>query len=150
MRRSHALPVTLILVLGIVCGRAIQSMAGEPERFGTTSQQPLSFDQLVSTSIEWMHSEMMFSPSGDPDRDFARMMIPHHAGAVEMAKAELLYGRNQVLRRLAESIVVEQNQEIAVMRRALAEMSPIHNSTSSSADDHSEQLSNGRASEHRQ
>ena len=41
-------------------------------------------------------------------------MIPHHAGAVEMAKAELIYGRNQVLRRLAESIVVEQNQEIEV------------------------------------
>jgi len=70
-----------------------------------------------------MHREMMLSPSGDVDRDFARMMIPHHAGAVEMAKAELIYGRNQVLRRLPESIVVEQNQEIEVMRRALAEMS---------------------------
>jgi len=96
-----------------------------------------------------MHREMMLSPSGDVDRDFARMMIPHHAGAVEMAKAELIYGRNQVLRRLPESIVVEQNQEIEVMRRALAEMSSTYNPASGSADKEPHQLSHGPALEQR-
>jgi uncharacterized protein (DUF305 family) len=48
------------------------------------------------------------------------MMIPHHQGAIDMAKAELTYGRDPVLRRLAQEIVVTQQQEIEVMRRALS------------------------------
>ncbi len=59
-----------------------------------------------------MHADMMVPPSGDPDRDFAAMMIPHHEGAIAMAKAELLYGKDPVLLRLAQGIVVEQGQEI--------------------------------------
>ena len=57
--------------------------------------------------------------TGDPDRDFASTMIPHHQGAVDMAKAELLYGKNPVLRRLAEEIVVTQASEISVMQAEL-------------------------------
>ena len=55
--------------------------------------------------------------------------------------------RNQVLRRLAESIVVEQNQEIEVMRRALAEMSSTYNATSGATDKQPHQLSHGRTLE---
>lgn len=62
--------------------------------------------------------------NGDPDHDFAAMMIPHHEGAVDMAKAELLHGRNPVLRRLAQEIIVTQGSEIAVMRAELAKKSP--------------------------
>jgi len=57
--------------------------------------------------------------TGDPDHDFAAMMIPHHQGAVDMAKAELLYGKDPVLRRLAQEIIVTQEQEIEVMRLRL-------------------------------
>jgi len=57
--------------------------------------------------------------TGDPDHDFAAMMIPHHQGAIDMAKAELLYGRNPVLRRLAQEIIVTQNSEITVMQGEL-------------------------------
>src|SRR3954469_7520747 len=46
-----------------------------------------AFNKLMSSSMERMHTDMMVAPSGDPDRDFARMMIPHHQGAVDMAKA---------------------------------------------------------------
>lgn len=81
-----------------------------------------SFRQLVSFAMQRMHTDMMVAPSGDPDRDFARMMIPHHQGAVDMARAELIYGRNKVLRRLAQGIIVEQQQEIEVMRGAIADM----------------------------
>jgi uncharacterized protein (DUF305 family) len=58
-------------------------------------------------------------PSGDVDRDFVAMMIPHHEGAIAMAQAELRYGKNEQLRRMAQEIVVTQQQEIAAMRLAL-------------------------------
>jgi len=67
-----------------------------------------------------MEQEMkQASMTGDPDHDFAAMMIPHHQGAIEMAKAYLLYGKSPVLRRLARKIIVTQQQEIEVMRREL-------------------------------
>jgi len=72
-----------------------------------------------SAAMTRMMTGMEVSPSGDVDRDFAAMMIPHHQGAIDMAKAELRYGHNEQLRRLAQEIVVAQQQEIAVMRLAL-------------------------------
>jgi uncharacterized protein (DUF305 family) len=73
--------------------------------------------------MERMHRGMSIVPSGDPDRDFAAMMIPHHQGAVEMAKVELQFGKDPVLRRLAQGIIVEQLQEIEVMQRELRQIS---------------------------
>jgi uncharacterized protein (DUF305 family) len=70
-------------------------------------------------AMERMHRDMSIGPSGDPDRDFAAMMIPHHQGAVDMAKVELQFGKNPVLRRLAQGIIVEQLQEIELMQREL-------------------------------
>ena len=66
---------------------------------------------------------MDVEPSGDADRDFAAMMIAHHQGAIDMARAELRYGRNEQLRRIAQGIIVEQQQEIAAMRLALGQSS---------------------------
>jgi hypothetical protein len=68
-----------------------------------------------------MMADMAIRPMGDVDRDFVAMMIPHHQGAIDMAQAELLYGHNQALRRTAQEIVVEQQQEIAAMRLAVGE-----------------------------
>jgi uncharacterized protein (DUF305 family) len=81
--------------------------------------QQASFEQTMNDAMQRMHHEMSVRYSGDPDRDFARMMIPHHQGAIEMAKAELQHGRDPVLRRLAQGIIVEQEQEIDLMRREL-------------------------------
>jgi uncharacterized protein (DUF305 family) len=66
-----------------------------------------------------MMSGMSVAPSGDVDRDFAAMMIPHHRGAVDMALAELRFGRNEQLRRLAKEIIVTQQDEIRVMQSVL-------------------------------
>lgn len=55
--------------------------------------------------------------SGDPDRDFLAMMIPHHEGAVEMARLELVHGRDPLTRQLAEEIIAGQQVEIEAMRR---------------------------------
>ena len=77
------------------------------------------FTSLMVQAMERMHKNMSILPSGDPDRDFAAMMIPHHQGAVDMAKVELQFGKNPILRRLAQGIIVEQLQEIEVMQREL-------------------------------
>ena len=66
-----------------------------------------------------MHEGMDVVPSGNVDRDFMRMMIPHHQGAIDMALLQLKYGHDEKLKRLAQSIIVEQGQEIAYMRTLL-------------------------------
>lgn len=71
-----------------------------------------------------MMAAMTIRPSGDADVDFATMMIPHHRGAIDMAQAELRFGRNERLRRIAQEIVVEQQQEIVAMRLALGRPLP--------------------------
>jgi uncharacterized protein (DUF305 family) len=58
--------------------------------------------------------------SGNPDADFLAMMIPHHEGAVEMARLVLVHGRDPATRRLAEEIIASQTVEIAGMRQRLA------------------------------
>lgn len=68
-----------------------------------------------------MMNDMAPKPTGDVDRDFAAMMIPHHQGAVDMAVIELRYGRNEQLRRIAQEIIIDQMQEIAAMKRAIGE-----------------------------
>jgi hypothetical protein len=66
-----------------------------------------------------MHAGMRVAPSGNTDRDFARMMIAHHQGAIDMALLQLKYGSDERLRRLAQAIIVEQGQEISYMRNLL-------------------------------
>src|SRR5207302_8318233 len=71
-----------------------------------------------------MMAAMEIQPTGDVDKDFVAMMTPHHQGAIDMAQAVLRYGRNEQLRRLAQEIIVTQQQEIAVMRLAIGELLP--------------------------
>jgi uncharacterized protein (DUF305 family) len=66
-----------------------------------------------------MHRDMDIAYTGNADTDFARGMVPHHQGAVDMAKTELTYGTDPKMRWLANWITVMQNQEIAVMKRWL-------------------------------
>ena len=81
---------------------------------------PAGFTAEMANAHALMHRAMAdVAPSGDPDRDFARSMIPHHQGAIDMALIELRHGRDERLRRLAQAIIVEQGQEIAYMRTLL-------------------------------
>jgi YVTN family beta-propeller protein len=83
---------------------------------GATSQ----FGKAMAQSMAKMDADMTAAQmTGDPDRDFSAMMIPHHQGAVDMARAYLLHGKDLTLRRLAGEIIVTQEQEIDVMRRRL-------------------------------
>jgi hypothetical protein len=71
-----------------------------------------------------MMDDMTIKPTGDIDRDFVAMMVPHHQGAIDMAQAELRYGRNVQLRHIAQEIIVDEVQEIALMRLAVGEALP--------------------------
>lgn len=74
------------------------------------------FAVLMEKAMTRMHDDMAQAPStGDADADFVAMMIPHHEGAIEMAKAVLLHGRDPALRNLALQIVTEQQNEIKLM-----------------------------------
>ena len=71
-----------------------------------------------------MMADMSVAPMGDIDRDFVAMMVPHHQGAIDMAQIILRYGKNEQLKRLAQEIIVTQQQEIAAMRLAVGEPLP--------------------------
>ena len=77
-----------------------------------------------NAAMNKMMADMNVKPTGHVDADFAAMMIPHHRGAIDMARAELRYGKNEQLRRIAQEIVVEQQQEIIAMRLALGQPLP--------------------------
>jgi len=79
---------------------------------------------MMNDAVARMHDDMHVPFTGDADRDFARMMIPHHQGAIDMALLELGYGKDARLRRLAQEIIVTQQQEIAVMHLALGDPLP--------------------------
>ena len=67
-----------------------------------------------------MHKDMTMAFTGNPDVDFASSMIPHHQGAIDMAKVVLKYGKDPELKKLAEDIIKAQDTEIAFMKGWLA------------------------------
>ena len=77
-----------------------------------------SFQSLMDDAMTRMHGGMAAAPmTGNADQDFLSMMIPHHQGAVDAAKAVLLYGKDLQVKRLAQEILTEQALEIDYMRR---------------------------------
>jgi uncharacterized protein (DUF305 family) len=91
----------------------------------TTTQSAVSEEAPFLTendaAMKKMMNDMAVKPTGDVDSDFVAMMVPHHQGAIDMAIAVLRYGRNAQIRRLAQEIIVTQQQEIAAMRLAVGE-----------------------------
>jgi hypothetical protein len=102
---------------------AIHAEDGATTAASTATRYPAeaSFIAENNAAMDKMMKGMDVKPTGDVDVDFAAMMIPHHQGAIDMALSELRYGKNEQLRRIAQEIVVEQQQEINAMHLALGQ-----------------------------
>jgi uncharacterized protein (DUF305 family) len=80
--------------------------------------------QVMDAGMKHLDREMTNAPmNGNVDHDFATMMMPHHQGAIDMPKAELIYGKDPVMRRLAQEIIVDQQSEIDAMQLWLTKTS---------------------------
>jgi hypothetical protein len=101
---------------------AALALAGAAAAVAASTQDAFIAENNVA--MNKMMAAMEIEPSGDVDRDFTAMMIPHHQGAIDMAQAELRYGHNEQLRRIAQEIIVDQQQEIAAMNLAVDQPLP--------------------------
>jgi hypothetical protein len=92
--------------------------------FRRAAPEETPFFAQNSAAMSRMMIGMAIEPTGDVDRDFVAMMSAHHQGAIDMAQTLLRYGQNEALQRLAQEIIVTQQQEIAAMRLAVGESLP--------------------------
>jgi uncharacterized protein (DUF305 family) len=98
---------------------SVSGLAAQPVPSGTSpvdNPEETAFLAETTTSMATMMAGMAVTPSGDTDADFVAQMIAHHQGAIEMAQTELRYGHDEQLRRMAQEIIVTQQEEIATMR----------------------------------
>src|ERR1700719_4098005 len=103
---SHVLAfvagIALAMVFALRATQFVTPLLAAPRPAATSE-----FHRALQTVMVQMDAAMCITPSDDADRDFARTMIPHHQGAVEMAKLELRHRHDPRLRRLAPGIVVD-------------------------------------------
>ena len=123
--RLAARTVSFAFSVAALAATVAASVQGQPQPTGA-GRAPAEAAYLAENgaAMSRMMKGMAIAPSGDVDRDFVNMMVPHHQGAIDMAVAVLRYGHNPQVRRLAQEIIVDQQQEIAAMRRAVGEPLP--------------------------
>jgi hypothetical protein len=115
-RRDRRIGIVVAVLAAASCTLAASTALAQDAAAAFKAENAAAMDRMMAG--------MSIRPSGDIDRDFAEMMIPHHQGAIEMAESELRHGKNEQLRRIAQEIIVDQQQEIAAMRLALGDPLP--------------------------
>ncbi|UPK40474.1 DUF305 domain-containing protein [Bradyrhizobium sp. 186] len=125
-----ALALLVVAYPGHASAQQVSAVAS-PAKAEHKQTAEASFMAENQAAMRKMMMDMAVRPSGNVDADFTAMMIPHHQGAVDMAEAELHYGHNGKLRRIARNIIAGQRQQIGAMRAALGQ--PLSEVTSSAA-----------------
>ncbi|MFZ9501539.1 MAG: CopM family metallochaperone [Beijerinckiaceae bacterium] len=95
--------------------------SGHAGHGAAASAQDSAATKAYKAANDKMHRDMDIAFTGDADADFLRGMIPHHQGAIDMAKIVLQHGKDPQVRKLAQEIVAAQEGEIAMMKKWLAE-----------------------------
>ena len=104
----------LVVMATLVCA-TIQAQQPEHKHSGNQSPDDPAWSEMQS-SMEKMHTAMSsIEATGNSDVDFVKMMIPHHQAAIDMARTQLLSGKDAQLRRLAQEIITDQQSEIELM-----------------------------------
>lgn len=117
MRALIAVSTLLLLVSSVA---AQEHAHHKPLAPAQHSEEYGAFMRQMNSDMEKMMHDM-HAPgySGDPDVDFMAMMIPHHQGAIDMSRLQLLHGKDPLARQLAEDIIASQRVEIEAMKRRL-------------------------------
>lgn len=115
-----AVLVSLGVVLAAVPANADETHKHDHAKHEMHAPQGNDAAEAFEQANEKMHKDMAIELTGDADVDFVRGMIPHHQGAIDMAKVVLKYGKDPDVRKLAEEIIKAQDSEIAFMKSWLA------------------------------
>jgi hypothetical protein len=117
-------PLVCLAAAGLALGGAPDASAHSHRHKDRSAHQNTATDTPATREFKAAHEGMMRNVSlpytGDPDVDFRVQMIPHHQGAIDMARVALRHAKDPWTRQLAEAVIVEQQREIAEMQAWLS------------------------------